>query len=125
MRAAKQRMLMALMMLGLVALPGAALAQWRTLGDAEIEGVLSGRTVLYDRVGWQIFGATGRTVFRAEEAAMGQISVGEWRVIDNRYCQRWSRVADWACYTLDYDGADGVRFTDALGNPSAGRFAPP
>jgi len=106
----------------LALLPGAALAEWRVLSDAEIEGVLTGRTVVYDDVGWQIFTAAGRTAFHAGEARMGQTSLGDWIVRDGQSCQRWVRLGDWACYTVEYDGEDGVRFIDDHGNVSAGRF---
>jgi hypothetical protein len=114
--------LLALLGPGLALAASPALADWRMLDDAEIAGALTGRRVVYEDVGWQMFTAAGRTLFHAGEARMGQTSLGEWQVRDGRSCQRWTTIADWTCYTVEYDGADGVRFTDALGNVSAGRF---
>jgi hypothetical protein len=41
----------------------------------------------------------------------------------DRRCLRWTRAMDWACYDVTIAG-DRVRFTDALGNVSAGRLVP-
>lgn len=102
-----------------------ALAEWRALDDAEIEAALTDRRVIYvDDLGWQLFAGTGRTVVRLSEAPFGATSVGEWTVLQGRYCQRWTRVAEWACFTVEIDGTGGVRFIDRLGNVSSGHVAP-
>jgi hypothetical protein len=39
-------------------------------------------------------------------------------------CLRWNRAAEWECYAVETDGADGIRFTDDYGNVSEGRLVP-
>ena len=86
---------------------------------------LSGAEVTYEGIGWQRFLVSGRMIYRGAEAPSGSASPGEWRVEDDSLCSRWQPGGEWECYRVEIDGQGGVRFIDAYGNISAGRFSRP
>ena len=76
----------------------------------------------YEGIGWQSFLVSGRMIYRGAEAPSGSSSPGEWRVQDDSLCSRWQPGGEWECYRVEIDGQGGIRFIDAYGNISAGRF---
>jgi hypothetical protein len=112
----------AVLALALAAQP--ALAEWQRLGEEGLVDRLSGALVAYEGVGWQSFLPTGRMIYRGDEAPSGNTSRGEWWARDDRLCSRWHPGGAWECYSVEVDGAGGIRFIDAYGNISAGRFLP-
>jgi len=108
--------------LALAATP--ALAEWQRLGAEGLVERLSGAEVAYEGVGWQSFLASGQTFYRGGEAPFGNTSRGEWRAQNDSLCSRWQPGGEWECYWVEVDGTGGIRFIDAYGNTSAGRFVP-
>jgi hypothetical protein len=101
-----------------------ALAEWQRLDAEGLVDRLGGAEVIYEGIGWQRFLVSGRMVYRGAEAPSGSSSPGEWRVQNDSLCSRWQPGGEWECYWVEVDGVGGVRFIDAFGNISAGRFAP-
>ena len=100
-----------------------ALAEWERLDAGALIDRLSGAEVTYEDIGWQRFLVSGRMIYRGAEAPSGSSSPGEWRVQDDSLCSRWQPGGEWECYRVEIDGQGGIRFIDAYGNISAGRFA--
>ena len=108
-------MLRELVMLFLV--PGAVWADaWRALEGAEIAGLLTDQTLIYENATQQFF-ASGRTLYDA-----GQDSWGYWAVRGEQYCSQWPPGDRWDCY--DIAAMEGrVRFIGADGSVTDGVFA--
>lgn len=102
------------------ALTGPLVAQqdgWRSVGDAAALGAfLVANDLSYETGATQRFLPSGRTLYD-----FGESSWGFWRVEAGQYCSQWPPGDDWACFTVEIDGAGAVRFTDARGNVSVGR----
>lgn len=98
--------------------PGVALAQdWvRLSDDAAVLKALAGRSVQYDPLTQQRFGALGDTTYVTERAADGR-----WTARGGQYCSVWPPSDQWACYDLYVDG-EHVRFVGADRSVSDGVF---
>jgi hypothetical protein len=99
-------------------------AVWTPMTGPEIWLVLGGVDVAYGDLAWERHEPRGILLFRTVEGIYGATSIGQWDVQGDARCLRWNRAAEWECYTVETDGADGIRFTDAFGNVSEGRLVP-
>jgi hypothetical protein len=98
----------------LLFLPTALYAQdWHRLAGDEIAQALAGHKAQYDR-GWQIFYASGRTLYNA-----GQDSWGYWAVRGDEYCSQWPPSDGWSCYQVEARG-DSIRFVGRQGDVTEG-----
>ena len=111
------------MVLLVLLVPGAALANGDALTGDEIAAVLTGHDIVYGDVGWERHEADGRLLSRSTESRAGETSVGQWSVRGARRCLRWSDAMGWVCYDVEGEG-DRLRFTDEMGNTSTGRLVP-
>jgi hypothetical protein len=116
------RRALAALALALAAAP--ALADWRVLDGAEIAAVLTTHDVIFDGVAWERHLANGRVLVRGLEGPAGRTSIGTWTVQGDARCLRWTRAQPWECYSVEGDGAAGIRYTDTWRNVSTGRLAP-
>lgn len=103
---------------------GPAVAVWHPMTGPEIWLVLGGVDVAYGDLAWERHEPDGILLFRTVEGLYGATSIGQWDVQGDTRCLRWNRAAEWECYAVETDGADGIRFTDGYGNVSEGRLVP-
>lgn len=90
---------------------------WVPMVGAQIEAALNDQTLDY-KAAWQVFHASGRTLYNA-----GHDSWGSWRVEGDKYCSEWPPNAGWDCYDMERDlDADRVRFLGARGDITIGWF---
>ncbi len=84
--------------------------EWRALVGDELREVLTDVRVTYPGGIWQVFYASGRTLYSA-----GQDNWGTWRVEGDQYCSQWPPSDLWSCYGIEVDGAN-LRFIGASGD---------
>jgi hypothetical protein len=104
--------------------PAPALAEWATLTGEAIAATLIAHDIVYGDIAWERHAANGILLYRSSEGPFARTSLGEWRVVDDTRCLRWTRAMAWECYTVEVEDEDGIRFTDPFGNVSAGRLVP-
>jgi hypothetical protein len=104
--------------------PSVALAEGVALTGEAIAETLIAHDIVYGDIAWERHAANGLLLYRSSEGPFARTSLGEWRVVDDSRCLRWTRAMDWECYAVAVEGADGIRFTDPFGNVSAGRLVP-
>jgi len=89
---------------------------WQPMSWDAITRALTDRKVQY-RQGWQVFHASGRTLYNA-----GQDSWGYWAVRGEQYCSMWPPSDIWACYDMARSGAQ-LRFIGAAGDTTDAVYA--
>ena len=102
----------------MMVLPSFAVAEgWVHLSqNDEITEALNDRTVRFDALTFQYFGAAGDTRFITERA-----SDGNWAARGGQYCSVWPPSDFWACYDFQVNG-DRVRFISSDGSVSEGVY---
>ncbi|MEP2784247.1 MAG: hypothetical protein ABJO67_05995 [Pseudoruegeria sp.] len=99
--------------------PSVAFAEeWKTLNDAEILQVLTGKHVEYVAARQEFLGS-GITIYDTGEKANGR-----WSVNRDRYCSTWPPSSEITCYVVEQNSQDTtrVRFTGPKGEVSNGRI---
>lgn len=96
----------------------AAAENWVVVPGDKIGATLTGQKLNYDGA-WQVFHASGRTLYNA-----GRDSWGYWQVRSDRYCSQWPPADGWACYGVEINGTDLVRFIGESGAASVGQLTP-
>lgn len=104
--------------------PASALAEGDALTGEAIAATLIAHDIVYGDIAWERHAANGLLLYRSSEGPFARTSLGEWRVVDDTRCLRWTRAMAWECYAVALEGEDGIRFTDPMGNVSAGRLVP-
>ena len=84
--------------------------------DAAIQEALEDRTVRYDTLTFQMFGAEGDTQFITERA-----SEGRWAARGGKYCSVWPPSEVWTCYDFAVSG-NLVRFIGSDRSVSIGTY---
>lgn len=104
--------------IALVLVPSVVLADgWKPLSDdAAIQEALADRTVRYDALTFQIFGANGDTQYITERA-----SSGRWAARGGQYCSVWPPSDIWTCYDFEVNG-NAVRFIGSDNTVSVGTY---
>ena len=99
-----------------LAMPAAA-EDWTQLNGGEIRDALADAILDYEDA-WQVFHASGRTLYNA-----GGDSLGKWDVSGDQYCSQWPPNTAWTCYDVDLNaGGDQVRFRGRGDNVTVGTY---
>lgn len=92
---------------------------WERLDGPGIEAALTGKTLVYDGIARQTFGAGGETVYTTDRPSQGR-----WAVRAGQYCSVWPPSDTWACYDVARSGDGGqIRFTASDRSSSVGLYA--